>query len=72
MSGVSNTKLKIHHQEYMLYDAIFQNGDSKQGHYVAYIRKHKAWILADDTSISKHSWPRLSKNVYLLLYKKIV
>jgi ubiquitin C-terminal hydrolase len=71
LSGVPQSKITFCDKNYTLSGAIFHHGETvSKGHYTAVVRKNKHWFKADDNTISKCSWPRNSKDIYILFFEK--
>lgn len=71
LSGVPQSKITFCNKNYTLSGAIFHYGETvSRGHYTAVVRKNKHWFKADDSIVSECSWPRNSKNIYILFFEK--
>ena len=71
LSGVPQSKITFFDKNYTLAGAIFHHGQFiSRGHYTAVVRKNKHWFKADDSNISKCSWPRNSEDIYILFFEK--
>lgn len=71
LSKIPQSKITFCDKNYTLSGAVFHHGKTASGgHYTAVIRKLKYWFKADDTRISKCSWPRNSKDIYILFFEK--
>lgn len=69
LSNVPKTELKFGNKRYVLSGAVFHHGTSlHEGHYTAILRKNGKFYRANDGIISECSWPRNSKDLYLLFY----
>lgn len=69
ISNVPQTELQFGNKKYVLSSAIFHHGENSQsGHYTAILRKDGKFYCANDGTISKVSWPRNSKDLYMLFY----
>lgn len=72
LSNVAQSTLKICEKEYVLSGAIFHHGTrlvDSSNHYTAIIRKNNMFIKANDSILSKCSWPRQSKDLFVLFYE---
>ena len=69
LSSVQQTTISLGSKNYVLSGAVFHHGKGmREGHYTAVLRKNGKFYRANDETISKCSWPRLSKDAYLLFY----
>lgn len=67
------TTLNVRGVLYKLHAAIFHHGPSIiGGHYTAMVREDKKWIQLDDERSATGTWPRNSKDAYVLFYVKVV
>lgn len=73
INGVPNTTLKFGNQSYKIEAAVFHHGEGvTKGHYTAMRRNKNKWILMDDRRVTEgNTWPRSSRNAYLLFYRNI-
>lgn len=69
LSGVPSTEIKINDKIYSFSGAVFHHGKSiNSGHYTAIVRKNNQFYKINDNVVSICTWPRNSKEVYLLFY----
>jgi len=73
LCGVPSTTLEIAGARYKPHAAIFHIGqNTSSGHYIAYLKQTRSnWVSANDTTIAETRWPNNSKDVYVIVLKKI-
>lgn len=73
LSGVPSTILEIAGSHYKPHAAILHIGqDMSSGHYIAYLKQvHSNWVLVNDTTVTEKRWPNNSKDVYVIILKKM-
>lgn len=72
ISGVSQTPLTINGSKYEFTSAIFHIGTTfKMGHYFAIVRKKNQLFSASDETIDTTIWPKNSKGLYVLMYRRL-
>lgn len=71
INSVPTYKYKLNKQQYCVTSALFYKGNVNSGDYSIMIRDDKnAWIHADNMEIHKQSWPKSSKNAFLLVLEQ--
>ncbi|RYX87045.1 hypothetical protein EON73_02200 [bacterium] len=69
LSVVSQTELMFGNKKYVLSGATFHHGNNfHMGHYTSIVRKNNEFYRTNDGTVTKESWPRNSKDLYLLFY----
>lgn len=71
ISNIPKSTVKINNKTYDFSGAIFHHGQflrANNNHITAIVRKEDILIRADDRSISKCTWPRSSKDMYIVFY----
>jgi len=69
LTNASQSELRFENKRYILSSAIFHHGNAlNEGQYTSVLRKDGTLFKANDTTISKCSWPRNSKDVNILFY----
>jgi len=73
LSGVSSSILEIAGAQYKTQAAILHMGENtSSGHYIAYLRQGTSnWVCANDTTVAEKRWPNNSKDVYVIILKRM-
>lgn len=72
IKGLSSGTYQIQGKTFKVVNAILHHGQTmEEGHYTSFVKFGHSWIEANDSIIAKKSWPRNSKNVYLLILEQV-
>jgi hypothetical protein len=73
LSAVPAENIKLSTSWYKPYAAIFHKGEElNSGHYIAYLKQtNSKWVCANDIKICTSRWPIHSKDVYVIILKKV-
>lgn len=72
IKNITKAKMVINDSEYIVSAVIFHHGNSVQsGQHTATMGKGNKWIEAYDNTIKESNWPRLSKDAYIFICKKL-
>ncbi len=73
LSGVPTSILEIAGAQYKTQAAILHMGENtSSGHYIAYLRQGTSnWVCANDTTVAEKRWPNNSKDVYVIILKRM-
>ncbi|KAF0751424.1 ubiquitin carboxyl-terminal hydrolase 25-like, partial [Aphis craccivora] len=73
LSGVPTFILEIAGAQYKTQAAILHmRENTSSGHYIAYLRQGTSnWVCANDTIVAEKIWPNNSKDVYVIILKRI-
>ncbi|KAE9522065.1 hypothetical protein AGLY_017538 [Aphis glycines] len=73
LSGVPTSILEIAGAQYKTQAAILHMGENtSSGHYIAYLRQGTSnWVCANDTIVAEKRWPNNSKDVYVIILKRM-
>lgn len=71
INQVPTKEVTICHKKFKVVSAIFHQGcDYNSGSYYSMLRQGKNWIKACNTHVQKSSWPRSSKDLYMLFLER--
>jgi len=73
LSGVPTSILEIAGAQYKTQAAILHMGENtSSGHYISYLRQGTSnWVCANDTTVTDKRWPNKSKDVYVIILKRM-
>ena len=73
INEVPKAVVTIRNRKFRVVSAIFHNSNSiLSGYYYNMLRQDKNWIKVENNNVKKSSWPRSSKDVYILFLERIL